>query len=109
VLATCVVATLAAGLVATVALGDEIRFVDETQYLAIGRSIADHGQIHLFGHPSAYRTPGWPAVIAVVDLLGGGRPVVRFLNFVFEAGRSPPCTRSPEPSPHGPPPRLPRC
>jgi hypothetical protein len=86
VLAGCVLATLAAGLVATVALGDQIRFVDEAQYLAIGRSIADHGQIHLFGHPSAYRTPGWPAVIAVVDLLGGGRPVVRFLNFVFEAG-----------------------
>jgi 4-amino-4-deoxy-L-arabinose transferase-like glycosyltransferase len=86
VLAVCVALTLVGGAVACAALGNRIRFYDEREYLAIGRHIADDGAVQIYdGTPTAYRTPGYPLVLAVPRLLGLGHGPARFANFVFLA------------------------
>ncbi len=77
---------LLVGIIVSAHLGGDIRFYDETQYLAIGHHLADSGSFSLVGGlPTAYRTPGYPLVVAAVQWGGLGLPLLRFLNFVFVA------------------------
>ena len=86
IVAGCTVAVLAFGVAASAKLGDDIRFYDEREYLALGENVADHGSYSFNGEdPTAYRAPGYPLVIAAVRVLGLELPVVRFVNFLFVA------------------------
>lgn len=86
-LGLCVVATLVFGVVACAALGAKVRFFDESQYLTIAEQLSDHGRYSLNGHdPTAYRTPGYPLLLAAARAAGLGLGGARFLNFFFLAG-----------------------
>jgi hypothetical protein len=51
--------------------GNTPRFYDERDYLAIGRSVAEGRGFSLHGGPTAFRPPGQPLFIALVQSLGG--------------------------------------
>ena len=58
---------LAAGLIAriaTVALFHPPIFGDDLDYIALGKSLAHGGAYELEGHPTAYRPPGYPLLLA---------------------------------------------
>jgi hypothetical protein len=79
---------LVGGIVYTARLGNSLRFLtDEAEYIALARNLARHNIYSLDGEtPTAYRPPGYPAVLSVLVRLGGDIPQLRFLNFVFLSG-----------------------
>jgi hypothetical protein len=79
---------LIGGAVYSALLGDSLRYLsDEYEYVVLARNLARHNIYSLDGVTStAYRPPGYPAVLSVVVLLGGDIPQLRFLNFVFLSG-----------------------
>jgi hypothetical protein len=79
---------LVGGAVDSFSLGDSLRFLpDEAEYVALARNLARHNIYSLDGEtPTAYRPPGYPAVLSVLVRLGGDISQLRFLNFVFLSG-----------------------
>jgi 4-amino-4-deoxy-L-arabinose transferase-like glycosyltransferase len=64
---TLLLGILAAGLIvriATVALFHPPLFSDDLDYVALGKSLAHGDAYQLEGHPTAYRTPGYPLLLA---------------------------------------------
>lgn len=49
--------------------GAPLRYHDERQYLEIARHVADGQGFSLGGHPTAYRPPAWPLILAVFLML----------------------------------------
>lgn len=57
-------------------LGDGLRYQDEVDYLDLARGLAA-GEGYLFdGHPTAYRPPGYPLLLAPLHFLSGGSIVI---------------------------------
>jgi len=58
---------LAAGALWLIYSGVQLRYPDEEQYLDMARYLLAHGMISSDGvHPTAYRTPGYPVLIAAL-------------------------------------------
>ena len=76
-----VLATLAFVVGAAIAKhsGTQLHYVDERDYVDLARHLADGLGYSNGVTPTAFRPPAWPAVISVVDLLGGGIVATRFL------------------------------
>jgi hypothetical protein len=79
---------LIGGAVYSARLGDSFRYLsDEYEYVVLARNLARYNMYSLDGASStAYRPPGYPAVLSVLAMLGGDIPQLRFLNFVFLSG-----------------------
>jgi hypothetical protein len=79
---------LMGGAVYSARLGDSFRYLsDEYEYVVLSKNLARYNMYSLDGASStAYRPPGYPAVLSVLAMLGGDIPQLRFLNFVFLSG-----------------------
>ena len=78
---------LLAGLVYSIWLGETLRYLpDEEEYVNLANNLAQSGTYSLEGKLTAYRPPGYAAVLGMVSLLGGGIYHFRFLNFLLLAG-----------------------
>jgi len=63
-------------------LGNQIRYPDEHEYLSMAVNLAEHGVFSLDGeHPTAWRPPGYPAILAALTSVGLGVFSMRMLNF----------------------------
>jgi flagellar basal body-associated protein FliL len=83
ILATIVSATLFCGSVYSLRLGRDLRYADERDYYTLGVSVATRGTYTLDGeHPTAYRAPGYPLVLALLIFLGADVVHLRIFNFV---------------------------
>lgn len=70
-----------------VALGDRLRYFDERVYLGLARDlVAGHGYTLDHVHPTAYRPPGYPFLLAVLDAAGGGIVAMRLLGVAALVG-----------------------
>ena len=63
--------------------GSQLGYADELDYVGLARHLADGLGFTANGHATAFRPPAWPAVISVVDLLGGGITAARFVAVGF--------------------------
>ncbi len=79
-----------AGVVYSLTLGEQLRFLpDEADYLTLAGNLLAQGKHTLDGlHPTAYRPPGYPILLAGLQALGFGRwiPAVlglRLVNFAL--------------------------
>ncbi len=78
--------TVVVGVASVVHLGTTLHFSDEHGYVAIADNLARHGRFSLDGvHPTAYRAPGWPLLLAPVRWLGGGILAFRLVNVALAA------------------------
>src|SRR5258708_14938221 len=69
------------GAVALAISGDTLRYPDEKDYLAIGKNIVAHFIISLDGvHPTGFRPPGYPAIIAISWSIFPSVYLLKFLN-----------------------------
>jgi 4-amino-4-deoxy-L-arabinose transferase-like glycosyltransferase len=81
-----VAALLVAGVAYAIALGGELRFADEREYLTLARSLTQ-GRYSLDGiHPNATRPIGYPLLLSVFLAAGAGVELLRSLNFLALAG-----------------------
>lgn len=70
-----------------VALGGRLRYLDERVYVGLARGLVDGRGYTLDGvNPTAYRPPGYPFMLAVLDALGGGVVVMRLLGVAALVG-----------------------
>lgn len=70
-----------------VGLGNRLRYFDERVYLGLARDlVAGHGYTLDHVHPTAYRPPGYPFLLALVDAAGGGIVVMRLLGVAALVG-----------------------
>ena len=75
-------AVLLGGAAYSLHLGDRIRYPDEQEYASIGANLAEHGVFSTDGvQATAYRPPGYPALLAVLRSAGTGVFSMRMLNF----------------------------
>jgi hypothetical protein len=75
---------LISGVVYSYQLGGRLRYPDEHEYLRIAQNLAAGGGYSVDGqHPTAFRPPGYPAVLSV--LLAMGLPVFALRIFNFAA------------------------
>ena len=87
ILATLAGLLLLAGLVYSAWLGDALRYLpDEEEYVTLAQNLAQSGSYSLDGELTAYRPPGYAAVLSLVSLLGGEIFHFRLLNFLLMAG-----------------------
>jgi hypothetical protein len=64
--------------------GDSLRYPDERDYLTIGKNIVAHFIISLDGvHATAYRPPGYPAIIAIFWSIFPAIYLLKFVNLLF--------------------------
>lgn len=64
-------------------LGNNLRYKDEQDYYNIASNIITVYQYSLDGdHPTAYRPPGYPLILALLMLTGAGIVYLRILNFI---------------------------
>ncbi len=71
-----------AGAVYAAHLGDAFRYGDEADYDAIAANLVGRGMFSSDGvHPTAWRPPGYPLVMAAVRALGLGVFTMRMVNF----------------------------
>jgi hypothetical protein len=79
--------TLLAGAIYAASLGDNLRYLDERDYVAIARNLAAGRGYTIDGTtPIAYRAPGYPLVLAVPTALGLDVAGLRLVNFATLAG-----------------------
>jgi hypothetical protein len=75
-----------AGTVYSIYLGDALRWADEEDYYAIGCNLATKHQFTINGiNSTAYRPPGYPFLIFLFKVLGGGTFFLRLSNYLFLA------------------------
>ena len=75
-----------AGTVYSIYLGDALRWADEEVYYAIGCNLATKHQFTINGiNSTAYRPPGYPFLIFLFKVLGGGIFFLRLSNYLFLA------------------------
>jgi 4-amino-4-deoxy-L-arabinose transferase-like glycosyltransferase len=68
-------------------LGGQVRYLDERVYLQLAHYLVHgHGYTADGTTPTAYRPPGYPFLLAGVELAHGGIFVMRMLNFAALAG-----------------------
>ncbi|MGC8782911.1 MAG: ArnT family glycosyltransferase [Armatimonadota bacterium] len=68
-------------------LGNALRFSDERDYWTIASHLTEQGMYSLDGlRPTAYRPPGYPLWLALLQRLGGGVQAARILNYILLAG-----------------------
>jgi len=83
VMVTLVLVILLSGAAYSYYLGNTLRYPDEQDYYAIATHLIDTGVFTLDGrHPTAARPPGYPAILAVLLMLGRSIMILRFANFV---------------------------
>jgi hypothetical protein len=75
-----------AGAAYCASLGTKVRFADEADYLRLSANLKRTGVYSLDAvHPSAYRPPGYPYLLAGLRELGASVQVLRGVNVVFLA------------------------
>lgn len=78
-----VLIVLLAGFAYSLHLGDRLRYPDEESYTTIARNLVVTSMYTLDGvHPTAYRPPGYPFLLAAVDFSGGNVPASRIVNYI---------------------------
>ena len=83
VVAVPIVVLVLAGSVYAALLGNRLPFPDEQEYYAIASNLVQHHRYSLDGvHPTAFRTPGYPWLLAVGLLLHFPIVLLRMMNFV---------------------------
>lgn len=83
VVAVACASILVGGLIYSLVLGDAIRYADESDYLALASSIASGRGFSFDGaHPTAFRPPGYSAVLSIPMAAGAPIWFLRWLNFV---------------------------
>jgi 4-amino-4-deoxy-L-arabinose transferase-like glycosyltransferase len=66
--------------------GSALHYYDEYDYVKIAKNLAHHGRFSLNGvQPTAFRDPGWPLLLGVLNYFGGDVVVFRLANVVLEA------------------------
>jgi 4-amino-4-deoxy-L-arabinose transferase-like glycosyltransferase len=76
-----------AGALYSLYLGGTLDFADEREYISIASNLALRGVFSLDGiHPTAYRPPGYPFLLAAFIKLGAGVMLLRLVNFAFLIG-----------------------
>ncbi|RMH60756.1 MAG: hypothetical protein D6678_05105 [Zetaproteobacteria bacterium] len=79
-------AVVLAGAVYSYWLGPDLRYYDEQDYYMLATHLAQDGMFSKDGvHPTAYRPPGWPAMLALAKGLGLDVVGIRVLNFLMLA------------------------
>jgi hypothetical protein len=83
-----VVAVFLAGLFYSNYLGEDLRYLpDEAEYVTLAHHLSEEELYSIDGEqPTAYRPPGYPALLSLVSMLGGGILHFRFLNFLLLGG-----------------------
>jgi 4-amino-4-deoxy-L-arabinose transferase-like glycosyltransferase len=78
--------TVVLGIGLAVHYGSTLHYYDEHSYVKIARNLADHGRFSLNGvQPTAFRDPGWPLLLGVLNFFGGDVFVFRLANVALEA------------------------
>jgi hypothetical protein len=79
---------LVVGIFYSIRLGDSLRFLpDEAEYITLAENLVTHRSYSLDGiQPTAYRPPGYPAILSILTLMGGGLLPLRLLNFACLSG-----------------------
>ena len=85
VVAVLVLVTIAGGLIYSLALGSELRYPDEHEYLTLARNLVHSGEFSLGAGPTALRPPGYVFFLAGPVYLGAGVPLLRLANFALLA------------------------
>jgi 4-amino-4-deoxy-L-arabinose transferase-like glycosyltransferase len=66
--------------------GSTLHYYDEYSYVSIAKNLAHHGRFSLNGvQPTAFRDPGWPLLLGVLNFFGGDIVVFRLANVALEA------------------------
>jgi 4-amino-4-deoxy-L-arabinose transferase-like glycosyltransferase len=66
--------------------GSTLHYYDEFSYVKIAKNLAHHGMFSLNGtQPTAFRDPGWPLLLGVLNFFGGDVVVFRLANVALEA------------------------
>jgi 4-amino-4-deoxy-L-arabinose transferase-like glycosyltransferase len=66
--------------------GSTLHYYDEHSYVQIAKNLAHHGKFSLNGvQPTAFRDPGWPLLLGVLNFFGGDVVVFRLANVALEA------------------------
>ena len=83
------------GIVYAIHLGTTLHYVDEQRYVSIANNLVHHGTFSVAQkgnvtlqagvHATAYEAPGWPLLLALMHLLGGGILVFRLANVALAA------------------------
>jgi 4-amino-4-deoxy-L-arabinose transferase-like glycosyltransferase len=83
------------GVIYAIHLGATLHYVDEQRYVSIANNLAHHGTFSVAQrgnvtlqsgvHATAYEAPGWPLLLALIHLLGGGIFVFRMANVALAA------------------------
>lgn len=83
IVASVITLLLLGGLLYTILLDDQLRYIDEEDYYVIAQNIVTRAKFSLDGEkPTAYRPPGFPFYLSVFVMLGLPIQVLRFMNFV---------------------------
>ncbi len=71
------------GILYSLHLGDRLRFEDERQYHTLAKNIVEHHRYTYNGtSPTAYRPPGYPAILSLFVFLGASPVHLRIVNFI---------------------------
>jgi 4-amino-4-deoxy-L-arabinose transferase-like glycosyltransferase len=81
------------GVAYSIHLGTTLHYVDEQKYVSIADNLVRHGTFSVAQqgnvtlqagvHATAYQAPGWPLLLALIHLLGGGILAFRLANVVL--------------------------
>jgi 4-amino-4-deoxy-L-arabinose transferase-like glycosyltransferase len=78
---------LVIGIAYSLHIGNQLRFVDESDYVKLATNLIERQSFTLDGvHPTAYRPVGYPAVLALFVWAGLDVVQMRIFNFVLLAG-----------------------
>jgi hypothetical protein len=88
-LGTFIFLAIAVSIGTAVSLGDVLRFPDEREYMSIARNLVDFGAYSIDENaPTAFRTPTWPLLLAVGNLISHNVIWLRLINLALHLGAS---------------------